>query len=357
MERLVHFWSNHFAVSVDKAAVLGLAGPMEFEAIRPQMRGRFRDLLRAVVRHPAMLLYLDQAQSVGPDSPFGRRVQRRQLGLNENLAREILELHTLGVDGGYAQGDVTELARALTGWTAAGFGRGPVARRLARMDGAADGAFLFVPQMHQPGARTILGRRFAEGGAEQALAALDMLAAHPATARHIATKLTRHFAGDTPPPAMVSRLEQAFLSSDGDLPTLYRAVVASPEAWVPQPVKFRTPWEWSIAALRALDVREAPRFATVGLLNQLGQPVWRPGSPAGYDDIAASWAAPDALMRRVEAAERIALRMGRAADARALAPALFPDALGTATSQAIARAEDGTQALALLLASPEMMRR
>ncbi|MDG5488142.1 DUF1800 domain-containing protein [Sphingomonas sp. BGYR3] len=356
-ERLVHFWSNHFAVSTDKPAVLALAGPMEFEAIRPHVMGTFRDMVRASTRHPAMLMFLDQAQSVGPDSVLGQRARRRQLGLNENLAREILELHTLGVKGGYSQNDVTEFARALTGWTAAGFGRGQIARRLAGQADASDGAFQFVPQMHQPGARTILGRTYPDGGEEQALAVLDMLAVHPMTARHIATKLTRHFAGDTPPPAMVARLEKAFLASDGDLPTLYRAIIDSPEAWVPEPVKFRTPWEWNIAALRALNVEEAPRFATVGLLGQLGQPVWRPGSPAGFDDIAASWAAPDAVMRRVEAAERLAMRMGRAADARALAPKLFPDTLGAATSQAIARAEDGTQALALLLACPEMMRR
>ena len=179
----------------------------------------------------------------------------------------------------------------------------------------------------------MLGKRYPQGGEPQAQAVLADLAAHPATARHLATKLARHFAGDTPPPAMVARLEQAYLGSGGDLPTVYRAIVTSPEAWVPAPVKFRTPWEWTVASLRALGYRDAPAGPTVGLLQQLGQPTWRPGSPAGYDDLAASWAGPDAVLRRVEAAERLASR-ATLVDARRLAPRLFPAALADATAQA-----------------------
>lgn len=360
-ERLVHFWANHFAVSADKLTVIGLAPTLEFEAIRPHLMGRFGDMLGAVERHPAMLLYLDQAQSVGPNSALGARASRfgpgangRQVGLNENLAREIIELHTLGVRTGYSQGDVTEFARAMTGWTVAGLGRGAGAR-LAGTDGA-PGDFRFAPALHEPGERTIMGRRYAAAGEAQAQAVLGDLATHPATARHLATKLTRHFAGDVPPPAMVARLETAFLRSGGDLPTVYRAIVASPEAWVAGPVKFRTPWEWAVAALRALGYTQVPALPTVGLLAQLGQPLWRPGSPAGYDDIAASWAGPDAVLRRVEAAERLASR-AVAVDARALAPTLFPGTLDPATAQAIARADSPGQGLALLLVSPDMMRR
>jgi uncharacterized protein (DUF1800 family) len=360
VERMVHFWANHFAVSADKLTVIGLAGLLEFEAVRPHVLGRFRDMLAAVERHPAMLLYLDQAQSIGPGSEaaaIAARLRRgpQQPGLNENLAREILELHTLGVDGGYAQADVTELARAMTGWTVSGLTRGPAAR-YAGVAGE-PGNFVFAARLHEPGARTIMGRAYRQEGESQARAILDDLAASAVTARHLALKLARHFAGDEPPPAMVARLAQAYLRSDGDLPTLYRAIIASPEAWAPAPAKFRTPWEWSLAALRAVGSRRIEAPAAGGLLAQLGQPVWRPGSPAGYDDIAASWAGPDALMRRVEAAERIAARTGGQIDARALAPRLFPGALSEATARAVARAESPAQGLALLLVAPEFLRR
>ncbi len=356
-ERLVHFWANHFAVSADKLELVGLAGTLEMEAIRPHVMGRFADMLFAVERHPAMLLYLDQAVSVGPDSPLGLRIGargRRKVGLNENLAREIMELHTLGVRTGYSQADVTEFARAMTGWTVGGIGVGPG----ARLAGAATpGSFVFAAAVHQPGARTIMGKGYPQAGEAQARAVLADLAVHPATARHIATKLARHFAGDTPPPAMVARLERAFLTSGGDLPTVYRALIASPEAWTPAPAKFRTPWDWSIAAYRALGLTEVKPQAAFGLLNQLGQPVWKPGQPIGYDDSAPAWAGPDAIMRRVEAAERFAARSGASVDARALAERLFPAAVSPATTQALSRAESPGQALALLLVSPEMMRR
>ncbi|OYY72965.1 MAG: hypothetical protein B7Y47_01735 [Sphingomonas sp. 28-63-12] len=358
VERMVHFWANHFAVSADKLTVIGMAGLLEFEAIRPHVLGRFGDMLSAVERHPAMLLYLDQAQSIGPNSLVGSRVAargQRKVGINENLAREILELHTLGVRTGYSQADVTEFARAMTGWTVAGLTRGPLAR-FAGADGA-PGDFVFAEPIHEPGARTIIGRRYDQPGVAQAQAVLDDLAVHPATAEHLATKLARHFVGDTPPPAMVARLKAAFLQSGGDLPTLYRALIASPEVWDPAPAKFRSPWEWSIAAMRALDMKDAPAQQVTGLMNQLGQPIWRPGSPAGFDDVTATWAGPDAVMRRVEAAERMATRAGGAVDARALAPKIFPGALSAATQAAIANADSPGQALALLFVAPEFMRR
>jgi uncharacterized protein (DUF1800 family) len=357
IERLVYFWSNHFAVSADKLAVTGLVGTLEFEAIRPHVLGSFRDMLIAVEQHPAMLLYLDQAVSVGPNSPLGRRIAgrgNRKIGLNENLAREILELHTLGVRTGYAQADVTEFARAMTGWTVAGIGQGPGARA-AGTDGI-PGDFVFAAPLHEPGDRMVMGKRYPAGGVEQARVVLEDVAVSPATAAHIATKLARHFAGDTPPPAMVARLQTAFLTSGGDLPTVYRALIASPEAWVEQPVKFKTPWEWTISSMRALNVKTIDPLVIVGLLNQLGQPIWKPGQPIGYDDIAASWAGPDAVLRRVEAAERFAGR-AVAVDARALAPKILPGAVSAATSTAIANCESPAQGLALLLVAPEFMRR
>lgn len=213
VERLVHFWSNHFAVSVDKLLVVGLAGVFERDAIRPHVLGRFEDLLLAVVRHPAMLLYLDQAQSMGPGSLAGRRArpdvgQQRRRGLNENLAREILELHTLGVRAGYSQEDVTEFARALTGWT------------LPSDEPASDASvtFRFVSALHEPGLRTVLGRSYSSSGEQQARDILHDLCVAPATARHIAYKLARHFVADDPPPAMVDRLADTFQRTGGDLP-------------------------------------------------------------------------------------------------------------------------------------------
>ncbi|MEA3035567.1 MAG: hypothetical protein QOH04_1332 [Sphingomonadales bacterium] len=357
VERLVHFWANHFAVSADKLTVIGLAGLLEMEAIRPHVLGRFEDMLVAVEQHPAMLLYLDQAQSIGPDSRLGTlaAARGRKVGLNENLAREILELHTLGVRTGYSQADVTEFARALTGWTVAGLTRGPVARALG--GNGAPGEFLFAEAVHQPGARNILGKSYGQAGEAQARAVLADLAASPATARHLATKLARHFAADDPPPALVDRLAAAYLSSRGDLPTVYRVLIDAPEVWNAATPKFRTPWDWSVAALRGVGTRQIQGQAVVGLMTQLGQPIWRPGSPAGYDDVAASWAGPDALVRRVEAAERIAGRVPNAPDARNLAPKLLGDALSPATAQALARAESPGQGLALLLAAPEFLRR
>lgn len=350
VERLVHFWANHFAVSVDKLLVIGLAGGFEADAIRPHVLGRFEDLLLASSRHPAMLLYLDQARSTGPNSLLARRGmsgQQNAQGLNENLAREILELHTLGVRSGYTQHDVTELARALTGWTL------PAGEQIqARQD-----TFRFVQALHEPGEREVLGRRYDEQGEAQARAILHDLAIAPATARHLATKLARHFVADEPSPALVQRLEDRFLSTGGDLPSVYRELIAAPQTWEPGPGKFKSPWDWAVSSLRALDIRDVPAREIASLMNQLGQPVWRPGAPAGYGDVAATWAAPDALLRRVEAAQGLATPVGDTLDARVIGPTILPGVLSQATARAVAAAESPATALALLLSCPEFLRR
>ncbi len=342
VERLVHFWSNHFAVSVDKLLIVGLAGSFEVGAIRPNVLGRFEDLLLAAVRHPAMLLYLDQAQSTGPGSRMGSSGR----GLNENLAREIFELHTLGVRSGYTQEDVKEFARALTGWTLPGDG-----------GTTAGTTFRFVPALHEPGSRTILGKSYTDAGEAQARAVIHDLVAAPTTALHIARKLAIHFVSDDPPEALVQRLAKTFTRTDGDLASLYRELIASPEAWQPKATKFKSPWDWAISSLRALGRSEIAPTQASSLLTQLGQPIWRPGSPAGYADTATAWAAPDALMRRVEVAQRLAQETGDTANARTLAPRVLPGTLSEASANAIARAESGGTALALMLVCPEFMRR
>jgi uncharacterized protein (DUF1800 family) len=357
VERLVHFWANHFAVSVDKLPTVGLAGLLEFEAVRPNVLGRFGDMLLAVEQHPAMLTYLDQAKSIGPNSQAAQRARQRgnNRGLNENLAREILELHTIGVNGGYTQADVTEFARALTGWTVGGV----QGTRLSRyVQGAGQpGSFLFAEVLHEPGARRMVGRSYAQAGESQARAILSDLATHPSTARHLATKLARHFAADEPPPAMVERLARAYLSSGGHLPTVYRAIIDSPEAWVERPAKFKTPWEWTVSSMRALSAREVRPGLGPKFLIQLGQPTWQPGSPAGWGDTAANWTGPDAMLRRVDAVQRLASGAGAEVDPRAVAERVLPGVLSNATRTAIERAESPQQGLALLLVSPEFMRR
>ncbi len=297
VERLVHFWSNHFAISIDKNSARLLAAPMEREAIRPHVLGDFSDLLAAVETHPGMLLYLDNAASVGDDSMLAQRAERRdakrKLGLNENLAREILELHTLGVDGGYAQQDVVELAKAITGWGT------PLRRDVRNADGS---AFVFRPGAHEPGTRSVLGKRYAEGGESQGRAILRDLAVHPATARHLSLKLARHFVSDTPSPALVERMATAFLRSGGSLPALYRAMIDDDAAWSADARKFKTPEDFVVSAMRAgaIQIDRRP-LILMRLLQQLGQPIFTPRSPAGFPDSAADWASGDALRKRVQA--------------------------------------------------------
>ncbi|MEX0645758.1 MAG: DUF1800 domain-containing protein, partial [Parvularculaceae bacterium] len=347
-ERLVYFWANHFTVAAVKATTIPFVGVFEREAIRERMTGSFADLLLAVVRHPGMLLYLDQAQSVGPNSPGGRR---RGLGLNENLAREILELMTLGVHAGYTQADVTEFARALTGWTFAG----PRTRRFAR--GAPIGDFIFVDLLHEPGARTVMGKRYADGGEDQAEAILRDIARHQATARHIATKLARHFVADAPPESAIAALEQVFLETDGDLPSLHQALVALPEAWAGAGEKFKAPNEFLLSALRMVGV---PKIEERGLLagyGLVGQTPYRASSPEGWPDDAASWAAPDAVMKRLEWCQALAERTGGRVKPEALAKDALGPLLSAATIEAASRAQSAAQGLVLVLMSPDFQRR
>ena len=358
-ERLVHFWANHFAVSADKGAIHGLAGTLENEAIRPHVNGRFVQLLTAVEQHPAMIAFLDNQYSVGADSPAARRAAlrfdasadrpKRRFGINENLAREILELHTLGVGGGYRQEDVTSFAQILTGWSIGG-GRG-------RLAGGDPGKFYFRGELHEPGPKMLLGKRYAEQGQAEGEAALANLAAHPSTARFLATKLVRHFVSDDPPPEAVERLARAYLKSGGDLSQMYAALIESPEAWEPRPRKFKTPEDFVFSTLRALDLTPSTPQEVIHAFELMGQRQYTPGSPAGWADTAASWDGSDALMHRVLWASQTADRYPGGTSPEDVAGAALGAVLRPETRTAMHRASSGPQALALLLMSPEFQRR
>jgi uncharacterized protein (DUF1800 family) len=349
VERLIHFWSNHFAISIDKNSARLLAAPMEREAIRPHVLGNFADLLAAVETHPGMLLYLDNAASIGDDSMLANRVERRdakrKLGLNENLAREILELHTLGVDGGYAQQDVVELAKAITGW-------GTPLRRDAQ--NASPSAFVFRPAAHEPGARIVLGKRYAEGGETQGHAILRDLAVHPATARHLSLKLARHFVADTPPKALVDRMAASFLRSGGSLPALYRAMVDDDAAWSADARKFKTPEDFVVSAMRAgaIQIDRKP-LVLIRLLQQLGQPTFTPRSPAGFPDTAADWASGDALRKRLQASGLLAEQLSTARKPVELAvDVLGAEAVEGPLAELLRRVGSPQEGFAVLFSSP-----
>ncbi len=353
LERLTQFWTNHFAVSIDKQFVAGLAGSFEREAIRPHVLGSFTDMLLAVETHPAMQLYLDNYLSVGPHSAAAQRRARREaprIGINENLAREILELHTLGVDGGYTQQDVTSFAQVLTGWSIGGAG--------ARFGAAAEpGRFLFRPELHEPGAQRVCGRRYADEGFGQGVAVLRDLAHERATAHFIATKLARHFIADEPPAPAVTRLADAFARSGGNLPSVYQALIDAREAWQEPLAKYKTAADYVVSSFRGLAVPVEADRAALAPFEILGQRTWQPGSPAGWPDRSADWDGASALMKRIQWADVVGARLGSRRDALELAPQLLGANLGAATRQALAHAASAAQALTLLLTAPEFMRR
>jgi uncharacterized protein (DUF1800 family) len=344
-ERLVAFWSNHFCISAAKGELARIwAGAFEREAIRPHVLGRFSEMLMAVEQHPAMLFFLDNQQSLGPDSRAG---QNRKRGLNENLAREIMELHTLGVGSGYTQEDVTSLARIITGWTFAG--------RQGQL--GTPGTFVFNANAHQPGPQMLLGKTYGDSGLSQGEAALADIAHHPSTAKFIATKFARHFVSDEPPPALVARLQEVFRKTDGDLLALATALVDSDETWQAPLTKIRSPYEYLVATGRLLGQVPDEPSRYLGGLNVLGQPLWTPPGPNGFPDTNAAWAAPEGMKLRLDIAAQVASRLGDNVDPRDLLELVAADASSQETRHTIERAESRQQALALLLMSPEFQRR
>ncbi|MGF6306136.1 uncharacterized protein (DUF1800 family) [Bradyrhizobium sp. i1.8.4] len=345
VERLVVFWSNHFCISANKGALARMwAGSFEREAIRPHVLGRFGDMLKAVEQHPAMLFFLDNQQSLGPESRAG---VNRNRGLNENLAREIMELHTLGVGGGYTQDDVTSLARVITGWTFAG--------RKGQL--GTPGSFVFNANAHQPGPQQVLGKTYAQAGVAQGEAVLSDIARHPSTAKFIATKFARHFVADDPPPALVAKLQDTFTKTDGDLRALAIALVGSNEAWQAPLTKMRSPYEFLAASGRLLARNPEDPTRYLNGLNVLGQPLWSPAGPNGFPDIAAAWAAPEGIKLRLDISAQLASQLADRFDPRDLLELVAADAASVETRRTIERAESRQQALALLLMSPEFQRR
>ncbi len=339
-ERLAWFWSNHFCISADKGPLRPVVGAYEREAIRPHVAGRFGDMLQAVESHPGMLVYLDNARSIGPTSIAGRN---RGKGLNENLAREILELHTLGVRTVYSQTDVTKFAAVITGWTV-------VPPREPQ-----GGAFMFNPRMHEPGAQTVLGKTYPDGELEQGKAVLAALARHPATARHVAAKLVRHFVSDEPVPALADKLAKRFMATDGDLREVAIALVSAPESWDTAHRKLKRPGEWIVAALRAVNVAPPEIGPLMQAQNLLGEPLWRPAAPKGFADEEATWI--DGLAQRLDVSNELARRFAGRVDPAAAAETALGPLASDETRTAIRRAESRPQALTLLFMAPEFQRR
>jgi uncharacterized protein (DUF1800 family) len=386
-EVLTDFWFNHFNVDARKGPERFMLTEYERETIRPRVLGRFRDLLGATARSPAMLFYLDNWMSVaetGPNpdiqrkpspgahadprppavvrGPFGAMAvappprivpngKTAPKGLNENYSRELMELHTLGVDGGYTQKDVTEVARAFTGWTIQNPRQG--------------GGFKFEPRLHDPGEKIVLGHVIKAGGGESdGEQVLDLLAAHPSAAHFIATKLVRRFVSDTPPPVLVDRAAGRFRETGGDLREVMRTILTSPEFLSPAAyrAKVKTPFEFVVSALRATGADVNDARGLVRTLQQLGMPPYQCQPPTGYMDTADAWVSTGALVNRMNFALRLAsnqLPGTRVADLEALETnrgALLND-VSDETRATIANATEASQIAALTLGSPEFQRR
>lgn len=339
-ERLVWFWSNHFCVSANR--IQSMSGAYEREAVRAHALGRFVDLLLAVEGHPAMLFYLDNLESMGANSTAGIN---RNRGLNENIAREILELHTLGVRTGYTQDDVINFANVMTGWTLLPPGADP----------QHGGEFTFNPRLHEPGGQTVLGKRYEQEDAEQGRAVLRDLAAHPATATHIATKLARHFVADEPPLGLVEQMAESFRETEGDLKQVAIAMVSSDEAWRGPPSKLKRPSEWGVGMVRATGITTVDPERFTGGQALLGEALWRPSAPKGYPDDEPSWI--DGVGRRLDVANNFAERITGMADPQAIIEDVFASQIAPEVKQAVGRAESRQQALALLFMSADFQRR
>jgi uncharacterized protein (DUF1800 family) len=357
VERLVIFWSNHFSMSVNKnETVRGTLGQWERDVVRRHVLGKFGDMLHGTIQHPAMIAFLDNDNSIGPNSPIG---QSWGVGLNENLAREILELHTVGSGSGYTETDVNIFARMLTGWS---YVRDWEAdKRLNGGSQAIRGQFLYRDDWHEPGAFTLMGTRYAAAGKQQVDTALADLAVHPATAEHIAFKLVRHFITDRPTAAMVDPIKRKFLQTGGDLKAVAHALIDLPASWSTPLCKLRTPYEYTVAQYRALGKRypNSNPYVLSEPLHALGQMMWECRSPEGYADETPTWLNPDAMRLRVNIGQWLgwALAPYCGLNIPKLADGLFGAGLSSETRGRLVSASNANNALTILFASPEFQRR
>jgi len=354
-EVMVDFWSNHFNIYAAKGANRWLTTSYDRDTIRPLALGKFKDLLVATAKSPAMLFYLDNWMSASPDSPGAQMAgaNNRRRGLNENYARELMELHTLGVNGGYTQRDVQEVARCFTGWT------------IVQPQG--QGVFHFAPRIHDNGEKTVLGQRIPSGGGiDDGLRVIEILVKHPSTAQFIATKLARRFVADDPPPALVNSAAEAFRQSGGDIPTVLHTIFAAPEFFARETfqAKIKNPFEFVTSALRVTASETQVTHQLLRYLGRMGEPLYLAQAPSGYPDIASSWISADMLLTRMNfATDLVANRLpgtkvaaDTLQDRDGLIRRIAPDSLSPATQAVLAEA-GGTQAIALLLAAPEFQRR
>jgi uncharacterized protein (DUF1800 family) len=351
-EVMVDFWSNHFNIFAAKGADRWLATSYDRDTIRPRALGRFRDLLVATAQSPAMLFYLDNWLSASPNIA-SLPPNSRKRGLNENYARELMELHTIGVDGGYTQKDVQEVARCFTGWT------------LRQPRG--EGEFLFDPRIHDDGEKVVLGVRIpAGGGMDDGLRVIDLLARHPSTSRTVSLKLARRLISDDPPESIVAKAAAAFSRSDGDIPTVLKSIVESPEFFAPEAyrAKVKKPLEFVASALRATAAETQITHQLLRYLARMGEPLFLAQAPTGYPDAASSWVSPDMLLTRINFASDLLrnripgsrVRADAVSDVDAFAELIAPNGLSAATRAAIAGTKGG-DAIALLLAAPEFQRK
>lgn len=367
--RLLDFFSNHFSVSAEGGLMKVLAVTLETEAIAPNLNGSFQDMLIAVSQHPAMLMYLNNEKSFGPNSTMAinrekkREKQRakngtskaKKLGLNENLAREILELHTLGVNGGYKQKDVTELAKAITGWSLTN------PRKVDEL------TYLYRHEGHEPGSRTVLGKRY-PAGKEQGLKILKDLANHPSTADYVSRKLVQHFVNDKPNEELVKQLNHTWLATKGDLKAIMATLINSQHAWQTERNKFKNPREFLVSTLRLIDSTQVSKLTKakshvdklkdkqlISWLTQMGQRPFAAGSPAGYPDSESDWNGANALMSRIDWVNLVVSKVR--VDIDKAITLVFGDDKNSDNYLRIVRAESKQQALTMLLLSPEFMRR
>jgi uncharacterized protein (DUF1800 family) len=339
--RLLDFFSNHFSVSANGRLMVGLSGTLEREAIAPHLLGKFEDLLLAVEQHPAMLVYLNNEKSFGPNS---RLAKKRKIGLNENLAREIMELHTLGVDGGYSQEDVIELAKGITGWSV----KNPIKDKSA--------GFIFRPYAHEPGSRSLLGKEYAQKGISKGHQMLRDLAMHPATAKYICFKLAHHFVSENPPVSLLNKMETTWMKTGGNLKQVMVSLFSADEAWGSNAQKFKTPREFVISANRAIALKKLkPKGLFYSLVN-LGQQPFNAGSPAGFSDDESDWLGASALMARIDWSTMVSGYLKRSNAEKVMSVALG-ESVSKHTYQSVMQAESRQQAMTLLLMSPEFQRR